>query len=157
MKNQMKKPIAQILDRDTPTLSVRSTRMRYCTITLPPEYVGRREVSVASNGGHGIGTLLVERTRKPRHESPSIKCFSGATASLGRKLYQLEFPLLNSFTGRDRCSGLAFACSTIFWTRGFCLVSMVSIDPGIWFDRVEKGGASESIEPGKATKDKGFR
>ena len=48
--------------------------------------------------------------------------------------------------GRDSCSGLVFACSTVFGQR-FSLVSMVSINLGNWFYGVEMGDAGETIEP----------
>ena len=48
--------------------------------------------------------------------------------------------------GRDSCSGLVFACSTVFGPR-FSLVSMVSINLGIRFYGVETGDAGETIEP----------
>jgi hypothetical protein len=47
--------------------------------------------------------------------------------------------------GRDSCSGLVFACGTIFGR--FSLVSMVSINLGIRFYEVEAGDTGESIEP----------
>jgi hypothetical protein len=52
--------------------------------------------------------------------------------------------------GRDSCSGFVLlvrvACSTVFGQR-FSLVSMVSINLGIWFYGVELGDAGETIEP----------
>jgi hypothetical protein len=46
--------------------------------------------------------------------------------------------------GRDSCSGLVFACSTVL--DRFSLVSMVSVNLRIWFYGVEKGDAGETIE-----------
>ena len=46
--------------------------------------------------------------------------------------------------GRDSCSGLVFACSTVLVAVN--LVSMVSINLRIWFYGVELGDAGESIE-----------
>lgn len=39
---------------------------------------------------------------------------------------------------------------TQFLGRGLSLVSMVSINLGIWLYRVEKGDTGESIEPGES-------
>jgi hypothetical protein len=52
----------------------------------------------------------------------------------------------NSFTGQGQLLWVRVACSSVFGQR-FSLVSMVSINLGIWFYGVETGDAGESIEP----------
>ena len=47
----------------------------------------------------------------------------------------------NSVSGQGQLLWVEFAC------RCFSLVSMVSINLGIWFYEVETGDAGESIEP----------
>jgi len=63
-----------------------------------------------------------------------------------RSLYRSEFILLQFISwGRDSCSGLGLPAEQ--FGRWFSLVSMVSINLGIWFYGVEMGDAGETIEP----------
>ena len=57
--------------------------------------------------------------------------------------------------GRDSCSGLVFARDTVSG-RWFSLVSMVSINLGIWLYGVERGDTGESIEPEERHQTRGF-
>jgi hypothetical protein len=52
----------------------------------------------------------------------------------------------NSFSGQGQLLWVRVACGTVFGQR-LSLVSMVSINLGIWFYEVETGDAGESIEP----------
>jgi hypothetical protein len=58
----------------------------------------------------------------------------------------LNWLCYNSFSGQGQLLWVGVACSTVFGQR-FSLVSMVSINLGIWFYEVETGDAGESIEP----------
>jgi hypothetical protein len=49
-------------------------------------------------------------------------------------------------TGQGQLLWVGVACSTLL-DNGFSLVSMVSVNLGIWFYGVETGDAGESIEP----------
>ena len=83
------------------------------------------------------------------HRYRCVKQFSSSLGALLRLSTQPVLIGIASATihsrGRDSCSGLALPVAR-FWTA-FSLVSMVSINLGIWFYGVETGDAGESIEP----------
>jgi hypothetical protein len=55
----------------------------------------------------------------------------------------------NSFTGQGQLLWVG-VCLQHSFGRQFSLVSMVSINLGIWFYGVETGDTGESIEPGES-------
>jgi hypothetical protein len=67
-------------------------------------------------------------------------------ARRGRNLYQLELSLLQFSLGAGTAA-LGWVCLQNNFGRRFSLVSMVSINLGIWFYGVEMGDAGETIEP----------
>ena len=79
----------------------------------PGRISGGREASVASHGRDGIGTLEPSRPRKPRHV-PLDK------VRLPLREFGWSEPVPTGIAsatihsrGRDSCSGLVFACSTV--------------------------------------------
>jgi hypothetical protein len=66
--------------------------------------------------------------------------------TLGQNLYRSEFALLQFSLGAGTAA-LGWACPPNSFGRWFSLVSMVSINLGIWFYGVETGDAGETIEP----------
>ena len=89
--------------------------------------------------------LFTFRAWHTPHTAPPIastECCFAARVRLGRSLYQLELPLLQFIHG----AGTAALGWRLPVGRAVCLVSMVSINLGIWFYGVELGDAGETIE-----------
>ena len=104
---------------------------------------GGREVSADSHGRDGIGTSS-RADHQPAPRVPVDKVLF-RLRELGRILYQLELRLLQSIHGAGTAA-LGWCLPAAQFRSWFSLVSMVSINPGIWFDGVEKGDAGETIE-----------
>ena len=77
----------------------------------------------------------------------SIHEIARGSPATTRSLYRSEFALLQFIHGAGTAAlGWCLPASTVFGPR-FSLVSMVSINLGIWFYGVGINDAGESIEP----------
>jgi hypothetical protein len=111
-------------------------------------------IETLRNGYRSGGRKKAEA--KPAPKSSECRTCSSTAPLWDRTCTDLNSLCYNSFSGQGQLLWVG-VCLQHSFGRRFDLVSMVSINLGIWFYRVEQGEAGETIEHEEGSKYAGFQ